>query len=178
MSCSSRASAAVNCVAEAWAVVLGSASLVGGRVRPAPRAGAVPCLDASDKVVAVGGEGLKHVANLRFVQGDMHELPFAAASFDAALLMSALDYAADPARVLAEVARVLAPGGAVVGATLGAHRHEAVVAAYNHVQLGFQPDALRAMLEGAGFRVELCATTSRERRPPHFEVDTFPDVMT
>lgn len=139
----------------------------------APRASSVTCLDASDKVVAVGKERLKHVSNLSFVQGDMHDLPFPAGSFDAALLMSALDYAADPDKVLEEVARVLAPGGAVVGATLGAHRHEGIVAAYNHVQLGFEPNALRSRLKAAGFRVDLCATTSRERRPPHFEVVTF-----
>ena len=34
------------------------------------------------------------------------------------------------------------------------------------------PDELSALLSAAGFVVHSCAVTSRERRPPHFEVLT------
>jgi ArsR family transcriptional regulator len=123
--------------------------------------------------VDTGRQRLSHVPNLRFVCADMHDLPFEDRSFDTVLLMSALDLAERPPRVIRECARVLAAGGALVGVTLAAHRHTAAVAPYNHVQMGFAPDRLRRMLEHEGFAVDLCAVTSRERRPPHFEVVTL-----
>jgi ubiquinone/menaquinone biosynthesis C-methylase UbiE len=103
----------------------------------------------------------------------MHALPFEAARFDAVLLMSALPYARNPAAVMVEAARVLRPGGLLVGATLRAHEHQSAVARYNHVNQGFEPEAVSAMLTAAGLAVELCDVTSTERRLPHFEVVTF-----
>jgi ArsR family transcriptional regulator len=43
---------------------------------------------------------------------------------------------------------------------------------YDHVNLGIAPAALRKLLEQAGLAVELCRVTSREERPPYFEVVT------
>jgi ubiquinone/menaquinone biosynthesis C-methylase UbiE len=45
---------------------------------------------------------------------DAAALPFAPGSFDAALLVAVLGEVADPAHALAEVARVVRPGGRVV----------------------------------------------------------------
>lgn len=139
----------------------------------APRATSVTCLDLSPKVVALGAERMTAVENVRFMQGDMHALPFADRSFDAALLMGALCHAADPAQVLAEAARVLEPGGLLAGVTLQAHPHVDEVARYDHVQTGFDVDALRTLIERAGFTVDLCAPTQREKRAPHFTVITI-----
>jgi DNA-binding transcriptional ArsR family regulator len=139
----------------------------------APHAGEVICLDNSPIVVRTGEERLAHVTNLRFVLGDMHALPFDDRSFDAALLMSSLDYASDPDRVIDEVSRVLFPGGSLVGVALRRHTHVDAVEAYDHVQNGFEPEELRASLRRAGFRVGLCAATNREQRPPNFEIVTF-----
>lgn len=139
----------------------------------APHAGEVVCVDNSPVVVRTGEERLAHVPNLRFVLGDMHALPFHDGTFDAALLMSSLCYATDPARVIEEVARVLSPGGTLVGVVLRKHEHADAVAAYDHVQMGFEPDELKNMLRRAGFRVVTCAVTNRETRPPSFEIVTF-----
>ncbi len=136
----------------------------------APRARSVTCLDASARVLAAGRRRLTHAPNLRFLAGDMHALPFADARFDQLMLVNSLSYATDPAAVVAEAARVLRPGGGLVATTLAPHRHEQVAADFNHVRMGFDPAALRALFEGAGFAVELCAVTSRERRAPHLEV--------
>ncbi len=78
-----------------------------------------------------------------------------------------------PDVVLREAARVLRPGGTLVGATLKKHAHRADVEPYDHVWLGFDPVELEAHLRAAGFLVELCAVTSRERKKPHFEVITI-----
>ncbi len=49
-----------------------------------------------------------------FVQGDVHALPFADAAFDGCRAERVLIHSDDPAQVLAEMARVVRPGGMVV----------------------------------------------------------------
>jgi ubiquinone/menaquinone biosynthesis C-methylase UbiE len=50
---------------------------------------------------------------VRYVAGDAHELPFADSTFDLAYARYSLEHVADPARVLAEMRRVLRPGGRI-----------------------------------------------------------------
>jgi SAM-dependent methyltransferase len=50
---------------------------------------------------------------LRFVAGDAEELPFADGEFDAVVAAFVLNHLPDPDRAIAELARVLAPGGRV-----------------------------------------------------------------
>lgn len=51
--------------------------------------------------------------NLRFVAGSVHELPFAAASFDLVFSHALFEHLSNPRGALAEVRRVLRPGGLV-----------------------------------------------------------------
>lgn len=139
----------------------------------APRAHSITCVDISERIVAIGRERLAHVSNITFEHADMHDLPFRDGRFDVVMLMSALPYARDPQAVLAEAARVLRPGGTLVGAALRHHDHRATVARFNHANHGFEPKALHAQLESVGFVVDRCEVTSRERRLPHFEVITI-----
>lgn len=53
-------------------------------------------------------------SELADVHGDLTELPFPDASFDAILCLHVLDYVADDARAMRELRRVLAPGGFAV----------------------------------------------------------------
>jgi SAM-dependent methyltransferase len=100
----------------------------------------------------------------------VHALRFADASFDQVLLLNLLTYATDPARALAEAARVLRPGGDLVVTTLAAHEQSDVTAGYGHVHAGFRPARLRDWLTDAGLHVDRCEVTSREKRAPHFAV--------
>jgi len=50
----------------------------------------------------------------RFEAADLHALPFADESFDLVVIALALCHLADPTRAIAELARVLRPGGALV----------------------------------------------------------------
>ena len=138
----------------------------------APRSASITCVDRSVKVVRAGARHMQSVSNVRFVQGDMHALPFADASFDQALLLNALTLTRTPERVLQEAARLLRPGARMVGVTLNKHRNRDAVAPYDHVLLGFEPQRLQEMVERSGFCVETCAVTSSETRPPYFEVIT------
>ena len=138
----------------------------------APRSRSVTCIDRSEKVVAAGRRRLRHLSQVVYKQGEMQDLPFRNESFDQALLMNALTYSDDPPTVLREIHRVLRPEGAMVAVTLKRHRHRDALDRFNHVQPGFELDELREMLAEAGFRVQLCDVTSREHRPPHYEVIT------
>jgi SAM-dependent methyltransferase len=138
----------------------------------APRAARVVCLDRSARMVAAGRARLAHLPQVSFQLGDMQALPFAENQFDQVLHLNALGCASDPQRALAEAARVLRPGGRLALVTLAAHAHAAEAARYDHLQLGFEPGALRAALEAQGLQVSLCAVTGRERREPHFEIVT------
>jgi len=139
----------------------------------APHAQSVTCLDLSKRVIDAAQRRLSRLDRVRFLRGDMQQLPFEAATFDAVLLMNCLTYAREPQLAVAEAARVLRPAGTVVGVTLAKHEHERVVEAYNHVQLGFDPEQLAAMIEGAGLVVDRCEVTSREARAPNFQVISF-----
>jgi SAM-dependent methyltransferase len=139
----------------------------------APRARRVTCLDKSAHVATAGTRRLHGRAPVDFVVGDMHALPLRDAAYDAVLLVNSLSYAADPPRAVAEAVRVLRPGGSLVATALRSHAHDAVAAGYDHLQPGFQPARLRALFERAGCEVSFSEVTSRERRPPHFEVVTL-----
>jgi len=134
------------------------------------RSRSVTLLDRSERMLEAARERLSARPNVRFALGDMHSLPFADASFDEVLLLNVLSYSEEPARAVAEAARMLRPGGRLAVVTLAEHEHEDVTAAYGHLGRGFAPRALRAMLVKSGLDVELCEVTSRERRKPYFEV--------
>lgn len=74
--------------------------------------GTVVGVDASPGMLAVGGRLLAQEAG-RYPRllATVPPLPFADASFDAACLMEALEFLPDRAGTLAELVRVLAPGG-------------------------------------------------------------------
>ncbi len=136
----------------------------------APHAHSIVCVDSSERVAHAARERLKSFTNVEVRQGDMHALDLGDNRFDLVLLLHALTYSDNPARVFAEVARVLKSGGRVLAATLGAHDHRAVVEPFDHRNLGFRRDELTAMAKKAGLEVVSCTRLSRERRAPHFEV--------
>jgi ArsR family transcriptional regulator len=82
----------------------------------------------------------------------MYRLPLADASFDLAVTQMVLHYAEDPPGVLAEVARVLRPGGRLIVVDLAQHGREDVTARLAHRWPGFSDDAMRALLAQAGMR--------------------------
>jgi 2-polyprenyl-6-hydroxyphenyl methylase/3-demethylubiquinone-9 3-methyltransferase len=67
-------------------------------------------IDASPASLAVAGSH-DPTRTVRYVAGDALSLPFADASFDVVCAMDFLEHVEEPARVVAEAARVLTPGG-------------------------------------------------------------------
>jgi ArsR family transcriptional regulator len=106
---------------------------------------------ARGKLTAAGNQA----AEVR--QADMRTLPFAAESFDTVTLHHVLHFADDPAQVLAEAARVLAPGGKLLVADYAPHAREELRSRFHHVRLGFEEAAVVAMLDECGLRGRVAA---------------------
>ena len=136
----------------------------------APHARSILCVDASERVVIAARARLKAFANVEVRAGDMHALDLGARRFDLVLLTHALTYSDRPAKVVAEAARVLRPGGRLLATTLARHNHRAAVEPFDHRNLGFREEELREFATKAGLKVLNCERITRERRPPHFEV--------
>lgn len=137
------------------------------------RATSVTCLDSNAAVIAAARKRLRDQANVRFHRGDMHALAFEDNTFDQVFLMHALPYSNTPEKAISEAARVLGPGGTLVLTTVKKHNHEATVAAFDHVNLGFGVAELKRWVSREGLYIESAGATSREQRPPHFEVLTL-----
>lgn len=138
----------------------------------AERADSVTCVDVSPTVIAAARKRLCNIANVRFVEADMHASGLPSARYDHVFLMHALAYTREPKAVLQETARLLKPGGRLIVAALAEHTHEETMRAYDHVNLGISPDKLRRLLGGCGYAVESCRISSHEPRPPYFGVVT------
>jgi len=136
----------------------------------APYCRSLTCIDTNARLIEAAGARLARQDNVRTQVADAHDLPFSDASFDAVLVFHTLTYAERPARVLAECARVLRPGGRIVVLCLDEHRQSEVTARYGERHAGFSPRALRGMLSRTGLAVVSTKVASREIKKPHLQV--------
>ena len=83
--------------------------------------------------------------------GEMTHLPLPDNTADCAVLAMVLHHAADPAAVLAEIRRILVPGGMLLMADLARHEREWVRERLADQWLGFDEEELRGWLKTAGF---------------------------
>jgi ubiquinone/menaquinone biosynthesis C-methylase UbiE len=75
--------------------------------------GSVIGIDRDPRMLAEARHRLVDRPNVQIRDGDLHDLPFADHSVDRARTDRVLQHVEDPAQVLAEIARVLRPGGLV-----------------------------------------------------------------
>jgi SAM-dependent methyltransferase len=105
----------------------------GYAARRATERGAVATgVDIADEVVALAR---KRHGGIRFLRADAEELPFAQRSFDAAVCNFAINHVPRPERAMAELARVVVPGGGIALSTWDLPEHNRF--------LGILVDALR-----------------------------------
>lgn len=126
----------------------------------APRAETATGIDLSRDMLAaararLGAAGLGRVA-LR--QADATRLPFADGSFDTVTLSMLLHHVDDPAAVIAEAGRVLAPGGALALIDLAPHADDALLRRLAHRWPGFPPARLDGWLREAGLDADPAIT--------------------
>jgi SAM-dependent methyltransferase len=90
-------------------------------------------------------------ARLPHLCGDSLRLPLRAAAFDAIVCLEVLEYVWEPAQALAEMQRVLKPGGTLVLSTPFLHRVDTPDDYWR-----FTEPALRRLLHESGFDVVRC----------------------
>jgi ArsR family transcriptional regulator len=111
-------------------------------------------IDLSPDMLAVARADLEAAGarNCRVRKGDMYGLPVADDVFDAVTIHQVLHYAARPAAVIAEAARVLRPGGRLVIADFAPHTREELRNEAQHRRLGFADAEVAAWCRAAGLR--------------------------
>jgi ubiquinone/menaquinone biosynthesis C-methylase UbiE/DNA-binding transcriptional ArsR family regulator len=137
-------------------VVVGDLGCGSGRIAAtiAPYARAVVAVDSSPEMLDVARSRLAGFANVELVEGRIEQLPLASASLDLALVVHLLHHIVDPSAALAEVARVLRPGGRLVIADVLPHPYDEYRRTMGHVWLGFGREAIEAGLAQAGLVLE------------------------
>jgi ubiquinone/menaquinone biosynthesis C-methylase UbiE len=89
-------------------------------------------------------------AAVRYVAADGHELPLAEASVDYVFANMYLHHAESPAQAIAEMARVVRPGGELVITDLDRHDHQWLLVEHNDRWPGFERQQVKAWLTAAG----------------------------
>jgi len=117
----------------------------------APHVNRVVAVDGSNDMLEAARTRLQELPNVDIRQGELEALPLAAGELDAAMLSLVLHYAPDPALALAEVARVLRPGGRLLIVDMLPHEREEYQQQMGHVWLGFSDKQISRFLAGAGF---------------------------
>jgi ArsR family transcriptional regulator len=137
----------------------------------ARRAKKVIAVDNSEKMVAFGAKKAKKngLKNLEFRLGDLENPPIEANSVDLVVLSQALHHAAEPAKAISSVHRILRPGGQIMILDLMKHHFERAHELYGDRWLGLAESDLHHWLEAAGFKKIEISVVAREEQPPHFE---------
>ncbi|MGC4121949.1 MAG: methyltransferase domain-containing protein [Myxococcales bacterium] len=128
-------------------------------------------VDSSAAMLAAARKRLSRLSNVRLERGAMEALPLDDASLDAALIILVLHHLSDPARALAEAARVLKPGGRLVVMDMQPHDRAEYRAQMGHVWLGFEAAQIERWLTEAGFeapRVRPLPPSPNVKGPPLF----------
>ncbi len=131
----------------------------------AKRAGQVIGVDHSPAMLDEARRRLadKRASGVDLRLGEMSHLPLSDAAVGCVVANMVLHHAADPAQVLAEIRRVLSPGGVLLLADLARHDREAAREQLADQWLGFDETELGAWLTGAGFADACCERIEGEK---------------
>ena len=116
----------------------------------APFVGRVIAVDASAAMLQAAKKRLQGIENVELRRGDLEALPIDDARLDAATLALVLHHLPEPWRALAEVARVLKPGGRLLIVDMLPHDRESYRQQMGHVWLGFSDEHVRRILMESG----------------------------
>lgn len=131
-----------------------------------------PMLKAARNRIRIG-----HLKNVQLLAGRMEHLPIENQMLDAALIVLVLHHVADIESALAEVQRVLKPGGTVLIVDLLPHKVEMFREKMGHRWMGFAPDQLTGQLRSAGLTdIRRHTLPSRKSRSPESRV-AVPDLF-
>jgi len=113
-------------------------------------------IDNSPAMLEAAAAQTAGLGNVELKQGQLTDVPLKDASCDAVLCVLVLTYLDDPAAVLAEMRRVLRPGGQAVVVDLMLHDRDDFRRSLGQRSMGFTPDTLGQLLTEAGFTSPRC----------------------
>jgi ubiquinone/menaquinone biosynthesis C-methylase UbiE/DNA-binding transcriptional ArsR family regulator len=116
----------------------------------APFAGRVIGVDGSAAMLRGAKARLADLPNVELRRGDLESLPLDDGALDLALIVLVLPYVADPARVIAEAARTLRPGGRLLLTDMLPHDRAEYRQTMGHLWQGFAQDQVLGWLAAAG----------------------------
>jgi ArsR family transcriptional regulator len=137
----------------------------------APFVARVVAVDASPDMMDAARGRLRDHRNVEFRRGALERLPLEDGSLDAACVVLVLHHVPDPAKVLAEAARVLHPGGRLLVVDMLPHERDEYRRSMGHVWLGFSERQILRLCEAAGFegiRWHALPTDTRAKGPGLF----------
>jgi ubiquinone/menaquinone biosynthesis C-methylase UbiE len=139
----------------------------------APRAREVIAFDLTPEMLAKARQRCAEagLTNVTFREGSANDLPFPDASFDTVVTRLSVHHFQDPQRPLAEMARVLKPGGAFVLADVVSSETQEESALHNAIEILRDPSHVRmlpvselhGLIEAAGLTTEHYATWDEPR---------------
>jgi len=118
----------------------------------APHVRKIIAVDREPAMLEAARKRLSGFRNVEFKRGELHALPLEDESINIALVMLVLHHIADPAAVVAEIGRVLAPGGTLLIVDMTAHDRESYRHTMGHVHLGFEEASIRSWARKAGLK--------------------------
>ncbi len=118
----------------------------------ASRVARVVGTDSSSAMLAQAKANLAELGidNVQLVKAPVERLPLDDGWADAAVANMVLHHAPDPAAMIAEMARVVRPGGTVAVTDCVEHDHEWMRTEQADLWLGFSPDTISALFDGSG----------------------------
>lgn len=120
-------------------------------------------IDASPAMLAVARANLAAagLAEVQLRQGDVYALPLPDGTADLVVLHQVLHFLDEPARAIAEAARILRPQGRLLVVDFAPHELEFLREAHAHRRLGFAAEAVEQWIAQAGL-----APLRHEALPP------------
>jgi len=117
----------------------------------APFVARVIAVDGSSAMLQAAKKRLRGIGNVELRRGELEGLPIDAGTLDAAMLMLVLHHVSEPERAIAEMERVLKPGGRALIVDMLPHDRESYRQQMGHVWLGFDEESIGRLLTEAGF---------------------------
>jgi ArsR family transcriptional regulator len=116
----------------------------------APFVARVVAIDESAAMLQAARKRLHGLDNVDLRRGELEALPIDDGRLDAATLMLVLHHVPEPQRAIAEVARVLKPGGRLIFVDMLPHDRDNYRQQMGHVWLGFNEDHVNRMFAEGG----------------------------
>lgn len=134
----------------------------------APTVKRVLAVDQSQPMLDAAAKRLSNFKNVEFLRGELEHLPLKDGSVDAAVCVLVLHHLEEPGKALAEMSRILRPGGVALIVDMLEHDRAAYRHSMGHRWLGFGIPQLVRMIEQVGLtgpKINMLPAASEAKGP-------------